>query len=116
LVLGSSAALAQPYGNGRNGNGPGPDRRYEQDYQRCYAGPYGPSECATLRQRPDFEQYRQRYQANIVSYILDPATGRPVTQKEYMARYPYSNPVNWAYDQNTNLWVDNNPPQQNPKN
>jgi hypothetical protein len=100
-LVGSSAALAQPYGYGRDqGRGSG------AEYRRCYDRPYGPPECAQLRQRQDFQEYHDRNGANIVNWIVDPATGRPVTEQQYLARYPSSNPRTWMYDPATNLWAD----------
>jgi hypothetical protein len=78
LMLGSSAALAQPYGYGG-----------DEGYNR-----YG-------------EHYMcGRNLANVVNYIIDPASGRPITQAEYQARYPWTNPSTWTYDCASNLWTD----------
>jgi hypothetical protein len=110
-LLGSSAALAQPYGNGRDYG-----REYRRDngadYRRCYDQPYGPPECAQLRQRPDFQAYHDRNGATIINWIIDPATGMPISEPQYLARYPGSNPGTWNYDPATNLWIDHTP--QNP--
>jgi len=100
-LLGSSAALAQPYGYGRDYR-----RDNGADYRRCYDQPYGPPECAQLRQRPDFQAYHDRNSASIVNWIVDPATNGPVTEQQYLARYPWSNPGTWIYEPTTNLWVD----------
>lgn len=96
LLLGSAAALAQPYGYGG----------YNQNFRRCYEQPYGSSDCVQLRQTPAFEAYRQANAANITGYIVDPATGQPITEQAYLARYPGSNPGTWQYNASTNLWVD----------
>ena len=106
LLLGSSVALAQPYGNGRDYDRDGRARNYDRDYRRCYDQPYGPPECAQLRQRPDFQAYHDRNGATIINWIIDPATGMPVREQQYLARYPGSNPGTWIYDPTTNLWVD----------
>ncbi len=88
LMLGSSAALAQPYGSYGNG--------YDQGYNQ-----YG-------------EHYVcGRNLAHVVNIIIDPATGRPITQAEYQARYPWTNPSTWTYDCATNLWTDHTA-EQNP--
>lgn len=79
VLLGSSAALAQPYGYGR-GYGP--------------PGNYGPT-----------PGYCGPHTANMTNWILDPATGQPITEAQYLARYP-SNPATWSYDCNTGLWTD----------
>ena len=84
LLLGSSAALAQPYGN--NPSDYGFYNRYGQHYV-----------CG-------------RNLANVVNYIIDPATGRPITQAEYQARYPWTNPGTWTYDCASNLWTDHTSP------
>lgn len=44
--------------------------------------------------------------SQITNWIIDPATGRPITEQQYLARYP-SNPANWTYDCNSGLWTDN---------
>ena len=78
VLLGSSAALAQPYGYRPNvNNGPTPG----------YCGPQT---------------------SQTTNWILDPATGQPITEAQYLARYP-SNPANWTYNCNTGLWTDNGP-------
>jgi len=79
VLLGSSAAIAQPYGYRPYGppigaNGPTPG----------YCGPHT---------------------AGMTNWILDPATGQPITQSQYLSRYP-SNPPSWSYDCNTGLWTD----------
>jgi hypothetical protein len=102
-IIGSSAALAQPYGYGPRDGGP---RDRGRDYRACYEQPYGPPECAQLRQRPDFQAYHDRNGATIINWINDPATGRPITEQEYLARYSWANPRAWNYDPTTNLWVD----------
>ena len=43
--------------------------------------------------------------SQMTNWILDPQTGRPITQDEYLSRYP-SNPATWSYDCNTGLWTD----------
>jgi hypothetical protein len=103
-LLGSSAALAQPYGNGRDYNRDG--RANGADYSRCYDQPNTPPECVQLRQRPDFQAYHDRNGATIINWINDPATGMPISEQQYLARYPSSNPGTWSYEPTTNLWVD----------
>ena len=105
LLVGGTASIAQPYGYGREGYGRG-DR--DEFYRRCYDQPYGPAECAQLRQRADFEAFRQ-HARNVPSFILDTATGAPITRDEYRARYPWTNLATWTYDATTNLWVDHTP-------
>ena len=107
-LLGSSAALAQPYGNGRDYNRDGRDnsRANGADYSRCYDQPNTPPECVQLRQRPDFQAYHDRNGATIINWINDPATGMPISEQQYLARYPSSNPGTWSYEPTTNLWVD----------
>ena len=66
-----------------------------------------------------YGHYRYSYQtpnyvcgrnlAQIVNYIIDPATRRAVTQAEYQARYPWTQPSTWTYDCASNLWTDNTP-------
>ncbi len=99
LLIGSAAALAQPYGYG--GYGPNND----QYYRRCYEQPYGPPECAQLRQRPDFDWFHY-HAANVPGFIIDPATGTPTSQQEYESRYPWTSLATWTYDPLTNLWSD----------
>jgi len=43
--------------------------------------------------------------SQMTNWILDPATGQPITQAQYLARYP-SNPATWSYSCNTGLWTD----------
>jgi hypothetical protein len=107
-LLGSSAALAQPYGNGRDYNRDGRNngRANGGDYSRCYDQPNTPPECVQLRQRPDFQAYHDRNGATIINWINDPATGMPISEQQYLARYPSSNPGTWSYEPTTNLWVD----------
>lgn len=47
--------------------------------------------------------------SQIVNYIIDPATGRSITQAEYQSRYPWTNPSTWTYDCASNLWTDHTP-------
>lgn len=42
----------------------------------------------------------------MTSFIVDPASGTPVTQQEYVARYPWTSLATWTYDPTTNLWSD----------
>ena len=98
VLLASSAAIAQPNGGGQN-------------YRACYEQPYGPSECAQLRQRPDFERYREQNAAVLPGFIIDPATNTPVTFQQYQARYPRSDRNTWQYDKVRNVWVDLTPQQ-----
>jgi len=81
LLLGSSAALAQPYGYGPYGS---PDY-YNQAGQHIVCG---------------------RNLANIVNYIVDPATGMTITREQYQARYPWTDLSKWTYDCGSNLWTD----------
>ena len=90
LLLGSSAAIAQPYG----------DRPYgrARPYNDRAVGP-GENACGlNLTGR------------NAVNYIIDPATGGPVTEAEYLARYPWSQATSWTYDCASNLWTDHTTP------
>lgn len=96
FVLGSSATLAQPYGQPYGAP-------YGQQYgngQYGYAPPPGSYACG-------------RDSRTIVNYIIDPATGTPITQADYIARYPSTNTGAWTYDCTTNLWTDHTA-QQNP--
>jgi len=43
--------------------------------------------------------------------IGDPASGRVITQAEYEARYPWTQPSTWSLDCNTGLWIDGTPQQ-----
>ena len=92
VLLGSSAALAQPYGYGRgygppnNGRGYGPPPGNINGPTPGYCGPMT---------------------SNITNWILDPATGQPITESQYLSRYP-SNPATWSYSCNTGLWTDPN--------
>ena len=47
--------------------------------------------------------------SRIVNYIIDPATGTPITQAGYQARYPWTQPSTWTYDCGSNLWTDHTP-------
>lgn len=95
LLLGSSAALAQPYGYSPYGYGPA------QPYGYRAVGP-GQYACGLNLTGP--------YDTN---YIVDPATGRFVTEAEYLAHYPWSQATSWTYDCASNLWTDHTP-QPNP--
>jgi len=58
-----------------------------------------------------YNQYGQHYVcgrnlANVVNLIIDPATGRRITQAEYQARYPWTDTSTWTYDCASNLWTD----------
>ena len=44
--------------------------------------------------------------AQMTNWILDPQTGQPITEAEYLARYPWSKPASWSYSCNTGLWTD----------
>ncbi len=44
--------------------------------------------------------------SQIVNFIIDPAIGRPVTQAQYKARYPWTDTTTWTYDCASNLWTD----------
>ena len=57
-------------------------------------------------QRQNYDPYRGRSMADIVNFIIDPATGRRITQAQYQARYPWTNPRTWTYDPPSNLWTD----------
>jgi len=93
LTLGSSAALAQPYGYGQYG--------YGQCGQPDVYTPYGEHIVCG------------RNLAHIQNFIIDPATGRTITQQEYQARYPWTNSATWTYDCASNLWTDHTA-EQNP--
>ena len=74
-----------------------------------YGQPYGPYD-----QDQGYNRYGQHYVcgrnlANVVNFIIDPATGRRITQAEYQARYPWTDTTTWTYDCATNLWTDNTP-------
>jgi hypothetical protein len=92
LLLGSSVALAQPYGRPPYGYGPA------QPYGYPAVGP-GQYACGL--------NLTGRFATN---YIVDPATGRFVTQAEYLALYPWSQTSSWTYDCTSNLWTDPTPP------
>ena len=92
LLLGSSAALAQPYGYRPYGYAP------PQPYAHRAVGP-GQYACGLNLTGP--------YDTN---YIVDPANGRFVTQAEYLARYPWSQATSWTYDCANNLWTDHTTP------
>lgn len=93
VLLGSSAALAQPYGYRPYGYRPY-GYGSAQPYRRPAAGP-GEYACGLNLTGP-----------NDTNYIIDPATGSPVTEAEYQARYPWSDTRTWVYDCANNLWTD----------
>lgn len=93
LLLGSSAALAQPYGYGPYG---GPAYEPNGDY---YAPDGGHVVCGG---RVNL--------AHIINWTIDPATGMRITREQYQARYPWTNWANWTYDCATGLWTNNTPP------
>jgi hypothetical protein len=95
LLIGGSAALAQPYGYGRYG---GPAYEPTGDY---YAPDGGHVVCGG---RVDL--------AHIVNWTIDPATGMRITREEYQARYPWTNLANWTFDCATGLWTDHTQPPQ----
>ena len=43
--------------------------------------------------------------SQMTNWIPDPTTGQPITEAQYLARYP-SNPATWTYDCYTGLWTD----------
>lgn len=78
-----------------------------QGYGR-YGQPYG------YQDQGVYNQYGQHYVcgrnlANVVNLIIDPATGRRITQAEYQARYPWTDTTTWTYDCGSNLWTDHTP-------
>jgi len=87
LILGSSAALAQPYGYGNRYN-------------------YPTQNCANPNRAFDAEQYRRGHIENITICIKDPATDRPISAAQYQARYPWTDPTTWTYDPGSDLWGD----------
>jgi hypothetical protein len=54
----------------------------------------------------NYDPYTGRNMANIVNFIIDPMSGRRITQAEYQARYPWTDSRTWTYDSFTNLWTD----------
>lgn len=92
LMLASPAAFAQS----------------EQALASCYQAPapYGPPECAQLRQTPAFESFRYQNAAVLPGFITDPATGQPISSQAYQAKYPWTDKNTWQYDSATNLWHD----------
>ena len=52
------------------------------------------------------ERAGRAFMADIVIFIIDPATGGRITQAQYQARYPWTNPRTWTYDPPSNLWTD----------
>jgi len=58
------------------------------------------------RQTQNYDPYTGRNMANIVNLIIDPMSGRRITQAEYQARYPWTDSRTWTYDSFTNLWTD----------
>jgi hypothetical protein len=93
LILGSSAALAQPYGYG------GRYDRYAYEYQQT-------QRCQNQNKAYDYELYRSGHSEKIFNCINDPATGHPISQAEYMGLYPWTDSRTWVYDPQTDLWTD----------
>ena len=90
LMLGSSAALAQPYGNRYYGYQPAQPAR----------------SCAYQDRAYDAAMYRAGRMDQILNCIRDPATNRIISQDEYLARYPWSDTRQWSYDPGSDLWGD----------
>jgi hypothetical protein len=91
LMLGASAALAQPYGYGnRPGNQP---TRTCQNPDRAY----------------DLEQFRRGHIEHVMNCLGDPATGMHISQQEYLNKYPWSDVSTWVYNPAMDVWADNTP-------
>ena len=92
LLLGSSAALAQPYGYGPYGYAP---NGYGYGYGNSAIGANGPT-----------PGYCGPHTAQMTNWIADPVTGQAITENDYLARYPWSRPSTWSYSCETGLWTD----------
>lgn len=93
LILGSTAALAQPYGYGD---------RYGDRYQQTRS-------CQNPDRAYDAEQFRRGHMENIINCIGDPATGMHITQQQYLNKYPWSDVRTWVYNPSLDVWADNTP-------
>ena len=74
-----------------------------------YGQPYGYEPYGSQDQ--GYNRYGEHYVcgrnlAKVTNFIIDPANGRPITQAEYQARYPWTDTSTWIYDCATNLWTD----------
>ena len=111
LICGAVCATAAPVA--AQGNG---DPRYSDQNRGAYGE--GRGNRYDERRSQNFDPYTGRNMANIVNYIIDPAGGRRITQREYQARYPWTDSRTWTYEASTNLWTDHtrehgNAPQDN---
>jgi hypothetical protein len=91
LILGSSAALAQPYGYGN---------RY---------GHQVVSTCQNPNRAYDYDQYRTGHMENVPVCLGDPATGMHISSQEYLNKYPWSEISTWVYNPAMDVWADNTP-------
>ena len=96
LILGSTAALAQPYG-------------YARPYG--YANHYVSSQqaCRNPDRAYDLQQFRTGHMENVPVCLGDPATGMHVNREEYLSKYPWSDVSTWVYNPSLDVWADNTP-------
>jgi hypothetical protein len=88
LILGSSAALAEPYA-----------RHYASDQQACRNPDRG----------YDYREFSTGHMENVPVCLGDPATGMHVTAQEYLSKYPWSDKTTWVYNPAMDVWADKTP-------
>jgi hypothetical protein len=91
LLIGSSAALAQPNG-------------YGSRYARQEV-----STCQNPNHAYDLEQFRSGHTENVPVCVGDPATGVHITREQYLSKYPWSDVRTWVYNPALDVWADNTP-------
>jgi len=90
LMLGSSAALAQPYG-------------YANHYVSAREA------CRNPDRAYDLQQFRTGHMENVPVCVGDPATSMHISEQEYLNIYPWSDRRTWVYNPAMDVWADNTP-------